>query len=223
MAMIYCSACGKQISDKAAACPHCGAARVAADTVNTPTPVQPQAPVQQAAVKNQNKSIIAVGIVISVLIIALIVVILVVFGGKSDQGNELQVAPVVTQSNSYTPATENNYVSTEAPVPQVFNVDLYVECERNSFMNKYDVAILVDGRNLVTLPHGASDAYRLQLEAGSHAIEFRIASNDITGNSIYQKSDKGSYKEKFINVSQDMSVYYYIKLDYGNDIEVTQY
>lgn len=217
MALIYCSKCGKQISDKAPACPHCGMSRV---PVNAG--VQSNGSAQQAAAKSSNKTVIIVGAIVSVLIIALIVVLLIVFGGgNSSSQNNIPAVPISTEVNSYVPATE--HVTDEAPVNRVYNVDLHLACEKNKVLNKYDVAILVDGRNLVTLPHGGADSYRLQLEEGSHSIEFRIASNDINGNSIYNKAEKGTYKEMFINVSGDMSVSYNIKLDYGNTIKVTQF
>lgn len=41
MALIACAECGKEISDKAAACPHCGAPVVGAAPVMTVTTQQP--------------------------------------------------------------------------------------------------------------------------------------------------------------------------------------
>lgn len=47
MALIYCSHCGKQVSDKAATCPHCNAVLQAAQSQPQPQAAQP--PFQQNA------------------------------------------------------------------------------------------------------------------------------------------------------------------------------
>ncbi|MBP5391236.1 MAG: zinc-ribbon domain-containing protein [Bacteroidales bacterium] len=55
MALITCKECGKQVSDQAASCPHCGAPVKAA----TPAPAQQQMNYQQqieAQQKSQQKS-----------------------------------------------------------------------------------------------------------------------------------------------------------------------
>lgn len=237
MALIYCSACGKQISDKAASCPHCGAVHTPLNTaVNAP--VQPQIPVQQVA-KSSNKVIITVGAILSVLIIALIVVVILMNnGGSSAQSggdnDSIPAVTVTTPNNNYVPpaetttnnapaATDGNVPPSEsvtAPAVAVYTVNLEIDCRENNFMNKYDVDILIDGKNLATLAHGASEVYALRLEEGSHSIEFRIASQDIFGDDIYDKKDTGTYQIKTFNVSKDTVLSYYVKLVTGNDIEV---
>lgn len=47
MALIYCSHCGKQVSDKATTCPHCNAALSAGQPQTQPQPQSAQQPIQQ--------------------------------------------------------------------------------------------------------------------------------------------------------------------------------
>ena len=55
MALINCKECGKQISDKAASCPHCGAPVNAAPAPQQAVDYQQQAKAQQ---KSQQKSMV---------------------------------------------------------------------------------------------------------------------------------------------------------------------
>lgn len=240
MALIYCSACGKQISDKAAACPHCGAAHTPVNTVvNVPVqPIaQPQVPAQQTP-KNSNKVIITVGAILAVLLIALIVVVIMVNGGDKSQGdnNSISTVATTTSNNNYVPpataATSANNTPDESvattPTVAVYNVTLSVNCKKNTNVawlgrdanNLYDVDILIDGKNLATLPHGKTQEYPVLLEAGSHTVEFRIAGLDRNGDPLYNKTDSGSYKKMTFSVSENSSFSYKVVLAKGNDIEV---
>lgn len=57
MALIYCSKCGRQVSDKAAVCPHCNQVLRVQQAVSAQTPVQipVQQPVPQSNAAKKNK------------------------------------------------------------------------------------------------------------------------------------------------------------------------
>ncbi len=242
MALIYCSACGKQISDKAAACPHCGAVHAPLNTVNTAVPVQPpfpvqQIPMQQLPAKKGNSAQIVLIVIVILLAIALVGVILffTLGGNDTSQGNTDTSSDFVQElvpPDNYAPPVVNVPPSessvpsqTTAPaVPQIaiYNVEMQIECEKNAIMNQYDIDILVDGRNFATLAHGTTEVYTLSLAEGSHSIEFRLGSKGITGKPLYDPDDPGSYQVMTLNVSQDMGVRYYAKIALGNTLKVSR-
>lgn len=164
-----------------------------------------------------NKVMITVGVIVALLIVAAIVVVILMNNGGSaqDSGNNSINAVTVTSTNDKTPES-----GATAPATAVYNVNMSVACEENDLVNRYDVDILVDGKNLATLAHGTSEVYAFRLEEGSHSIEFRIAGLDILDDPLYNKNDAGSYKEMTFNLSGDTNLSYYVKLDFGNDIEV---
>lgn len=239
MALIYCFNCGKQISDKAAACPHCGAARTPVNTVGTAAPAQPQMPVQQAPAKKGNGAQIALIVTVIVLALALVGVVLffVLGGNNTSQGNTNTgtssdyVYELVPPDNyappvEYVPPTESTAPSQStapaAPQTAMYDVELKVQCKQNIAANKYDIDILIDGRNLSTLPHGQSETHRLTLAEGSHTIEFRLASKDIWGEPLYDPQDEGSYQKVTLNVSGDMTAGYLVNIAWGNTVKVTR-
>ena len=217
MAMIFCSHCGKQISDKAVACPKCGAKPQLPAQY---TPVQQQTPVQQAPVEHQavksRKAPLIAGVLVSALVIAIIVIVLIAVTSQNKTGYIGEVSSNSSIGN-YVPPTENNG---NTPTKAIYDINLAVECKKNAVMNKYDVDILVDGKKFATLSHGTSKTYAFRLEEGSHSIEFRIASTDIFGDDIYDPNDKGTYQKKTFYVTENMSYSFYVKLVTGNDIEV---
>ena len=166
LALFTCQ-CGKQISDRAEACPYCGRSIVSAEARTSSTgygnPVQPAAPVRQAAANGFQKLIIIIAAVIAAALIALITIVL----SKGEEENTSQTVnnTVSVASDVYTP---------EVPVINNYNVTLSVDCRKNITANQYDVDILVDGQFLTTLKHGASEDYALTLSEGSHKLEFRI-------------------------------------------------
>ena len=229
MALINCSVCGKQISDKAVSCPHCGAAHTPLNT--TDNAFVKSEPLVHQATKSFNMVVIMVGAIVSLLIVALIVVVLLMNNGDdssqaSSNNNSIGAVIVTTANNNYAPPVATNADNAPAeggitfPATAVYNVNMSVACEENDLVNRYDVDILVDGKNLATLAHGTSEVYAFRLEEGSHSIEFRIAGLDILDDPLYNKNDAGSYKEMTFNLSGDTNLSYYVKLDWGNDIEV---
>lgn len=208
MALISCPKCGKQISSTAAACPHCGSSF---------EPEQPKVTVFQSdgmagrsAANRPHTAPIIVGAIIAAALIALALYFFV-FKGKE---------------NAFDPANNNAYARSDVYVPNEpevknYNVTLSVDCRENHNFNKNNNAdILIDGKFLVTHPHGTSAEYNVSLAEGSHKIEFRISGKDINSNDLYQKTDSGSYQIMYLNVSENTDAAYYIEMKWGNNIKV---
>lgn len=209
MALISCPKCGKQISSTAAACPHCGSSF---------EPEQPKVTVFQSdgmagrsAANRPHTAPIIVGAIIAAALIALALYFFV-FKGKE---------------NAFDPANNNAYARSDVYVPNEpevknYNVTLSVDCRENHNFNKNNNAdILIDGKFLVTHPHGTSAEYNVSLAEGSHKIEFRVNGKKIGGADAYDKNDKGSYQIMTLNVTQDTVVSYYIKMTLRDNISVS--
>ena len=216
MAMIFCPQCGKQISDKAAACPQCGTKPPQISVEQTP--VQ-QVSVQQQVTKKSNKTAIVIGAIASVIIIALVIVIVMLSTPPQNDSGFIGTVSSNASNNNYVPPVESNNNNTSSE-KRLYNVNIEVECRENIAANKYDFDILVDGKNFATMAHGAKETFAFLLEEGSHSIEFRIASKDIFGKDIYKKEDKNSYQIKTFNVSKNMNLSYYVKFTAFNNISV---
>ena len=52
-----------------------------------------------------------------------------------------------------------------------YRVGLDIECERNVFLSTYDVEVLVDGKSVGRIDHGASGAFEVKLAEGMHTLE----------------------------------------------------
>lgn len=196
MALIICPYCKEKISDKATVCPHCQNALSA--NVTTPD-------------KKPNKTLIISIVAIAVAVMAVVAAVIVVINSNSSKnGGGNNGVP----SDTYTP-------NASAQINE-YDVKIDVFCEKNSIINKYDVDILLDGKALVTLPHGGSDSFDLRLSEGSHKLEFRIASKDVVGQPIYNPNDTNSFKVVTVNITSSQSFSFDIKLGFGNSIEVTQ-
>lgn len=52
-----------------------------------------------------------------------------------------------------------------------YRVGLDIECERNVFLSTYDVEVLVDGKSVGRIDHGASSAFEVKLAEGTHTLE----------------------------------------------------
>lgn len=193
--------------------------------VRSQTHGQAQAPVQQTT-QNSNKA--KIGIILAVLAIALIVIVVLISSGGNSGGGYTGGSSGIghnTAANNYVPSGSNSSSQSTAPVvPQtaMYDVGLKVKCEENLVANRYDIDILVDGRNLSTLPHGKSETYGLTLTEGSHTIEFRLASKGITGKPLYDPEDEGSYQKVTLNISDNMTASYIVKIAVGNTVKVTR-
>lgn len=167
----------------------------------------------QAAANRSRTGPIIIGAVVAVALIGLVLYFLV-FKGKSGE-------------NAATPANNNAYARSDVYVPNEpevknYNVTLSVDCRENHNLNKANNAdILIDGKFLVTHPHGTSAGYNVSLAEGSHKIEFRVNGKKIGGADAYDKNDKGSYQIMTLNVTQDTVVSYYIKMTLRDNISVS--
>ena len=208
MALIKCPGCGNQMSDKAPACPHCGMS-------GQTTGMNYTAPSVTAAKKKTNKTpaIIAAGIAAAAVIGVLLFLLL---SGKNTPRQE----PVLPSESDTTLITSGEVINN----PKArFTVTMTLDCEYNKHINQYPVDIIIDGAAFVTLPHGETKSYKLELEGGSHTIEFRInGKHTISGKDIYDKNDTGTFAVKTINVTENMKIGYNISLTMFDSIKVTE-
>lgn len=190
MALINCSKCGNQISDKAPSCPHCGevfAPQSPQQNVNgsavqpyqqpnvNGNVVQPNQPttgnvqMQAAAKPNSKGKIVAVIIVILVALAAAFLAIIVPLTHNfMKSANEFKQSQGSIQLNQ-TPSSNQGNSSSE----KTYTVKITVSCEKNDWFSKYDVDVIVDNEKIATLPHGTSDTYTLTLEKGSYEVQFK--------------------------------------------------
>jgi len=210
MALITCEHCGKQLSDKAAACPHCGAP-------HTPVPAAPQIPTDDGASQrpagNRKKLILGICAAVAVLAVAAAVA-LSLLGGQSSAGE----IPASVPANHF---VDERTDSSQAEA-KTYDVTLHVECRRNAMQNKYDVDILVNDQFIATLGHGKTDDYPLKMREGSYQVEFRVNGKTLFGNDIYDPEESDTYCVKTIRVSGDETFSYKAELVYGNGIAVEQ-
>lgn len=213
MALIACKNCGKQLSDKATACPHCGAPQ-------TPAPTAPQQPA------NNGKKII-IGICVAVAVLLMIAFGCMISGNRPVglAADDTDVPSGSFDDDLYT----DEPAWTSSPTPAEFEANmpaapclvvLNVTCKKNPWANKYDVDILIDGEKIATLEHGEAGAYPETLEKGSHDVEFRINGKAIGGNDIYDPDDPDTFYTSSFTVSESGEISYLVKLALGNSIEV---
>lgn len=211
MALISCENCGKQISDKAAACPHCGAARTPATELNpiqSPAPVQSPAPAPQQPKGNGKKVAIIVGAAVALLALIITVVVIATNHSSKPKGTirDDSTGLAVGGQGGYDYYDEPVY--TPEPV-EYYDVTLNVELRANPVFNQDDVDILVDGDTIATLGHGFSDSYVESLSEGTHEIEFRI-------NGKYDPVNAFTFCKKTVRVSDDETFSYYMELQWPN-------
>ena len=174
MALKYCRYCGKQVSDKAAACPHCGSPVASGAAPQSAEP---------AAVKHSGNKTPLIIAIAAVLIAAIVGAVIIItrnsdnsskVGKSDDPANSLLVLDPGNGKDGSD--GENNNA------PKKFNVELKVELEHNEEFSTYPVDVYVDDTMLVTLLD--SDVYDqvLSLEQGVHTIAFK--------NNQYPDNDK---------------------------------
>ena len=212
MALINCTKCGNQISDKAPSCPHCGevfAPQLSQQNVGG-SYIQPNQPANQnvqmqAAAKPVSKNkIVVVIIVILVLIASAVVSIIVPLINKNQKDAE-------EYASTYQP--QGIAASTDT-----YTVTLNVICVQNK-VNKYDVDVIVDGETIDTLPHGKSKTYTVKLKGGSHIVEFSVNGKTFfLGNDIDTDNATST-----LYVDNDISVSYTVKCTTGNNIEIQEH
>ena len=206
MALIVCPVCGKQMSDKAAACPHCGSS-----TSGTAAPQQTaSAPVYSAPAKSSpNKIGLIVGIVAAVAAVILVIVF-ASSSGSGSSGSGSSMSPSGGSNSSMQSHSGGSAGTTTSSQPvKVYDVVLTVDCEDNLAFSRYDVDIILDGKTLDTLAHGHAEKFTGTLEAGTHKI-------------VFCKNGDSSVKgEATVNVSGDMSVTFKLECKY-DEIKVSR-
>ena len=99
------------------------------------------------------------------------------------------------------------------PNPE-YQLDLMIDFEENWFLYRYDVAVMLNGRNLGTLPHGEDGSYSASLPAGKYSLAFVSAEDDAVSSNIE------------INVNSNTTATYHItcERDYVEikEVEFTQ-
>ncbi len=72
-------------------------------------------------------------------------------------------------------------------------VNLYIDFSENLFFSTYGVTLTIDDYTLGTLPHGTSQKFELNLDAGSYILEAKKSDNPAVGGrielNIYETSD----------------------------------
>lgn len=199
MKIYLCPNCKREFGDNAKACPFCGTP-ISLNTVQTQQP------------KKRRGLIIGI---CSAAAAAVIVFLIVYFMG----GDKLSPRETVRPSASDKTLISGGTVVSD-PLSR-FTVNMSVNCIKNDHFRKYPVDILVDDAPLDTLPHGISKDYKLELEGGSHKIEFRINASGLLGNDIYNKDKDKTYKIFTVNVTKDMDISYSVKMKLNGGIEVT--
>lgn len=226
MALINCSKCGNQISDKAPSCPHCGevfAPQSSQPNVNG-SAIQPNQPANQnvqmqaAAKPMLNGKIAAIIIAVLVVIIAIAVVTIVSLSSNNQTSPNVNAPTYQNQGNAQQNQGNAPNNQGNAPVTNTYSVKISVKCIENMAMNKYDVDVIIDGETIATLPHGKSDAYTVNLKEGSHNIEFSVNAKSFLGNDIDTENAKSTFY-----VDKDKSVSYTVKCVLGNNIEIQEH
>lgn len=155
MALIKCPECGKRVSDKAAACPHCG---IALEPAAQQTENSAPDTVNSAKSKPFNPLVIAIAGVLAAVAVGVIIAIVIANSGNPGESTK----------------PPGDMFTNSSKTPEVYEVYMMVSCARNLVLNKHDVDILLDNKKLDTLPHGDSKDYTLSLSEGSHKLLFRL-------------------------------------------------
>lgn len=166
MALINCSTCGRQISDRASVCPYCG--QPAANYIPPQTPAQhTAAPVMQPApaAKSKTPLIIAVTVVLVALIAGAVVLIINLnkSGGKNNAGNDSEDLP----------AANSMLVISGAESGDSCTLHLKVQVESNILMANYMVDVYLDGTKLASLDDTTTYDQEMTVLKGAHTITFK--------------------------------------------------
>ena len=168
MALINCTTCGRQISDRASVCPYCG--QPAANYVPPQMPAQPTqqpyAPAMQPApaAKSKPPVIIAVTVVIVALIAAAVVLIInLTKSGDGSKGSD----------PTSLPAANSMLVISGAESGDSCVLHLKVNVENNLIVAKYLVDVYLDGTLLATLDDSTTYDQELTVTKGVHTITFK--------------------------------------------------
>lgn len=194
MALINCKNCGKQISDKAAACPHCGS--VLWQNSQAGNGVQ---------AKSGSKKPVIIGSVIAVAAcVAAMLVVALTRNGSDVQtvGNNTSYAAnsmIVYDNNSTAQPTQgpvndpaglgNTGGSTGSATAgseaetEYYNITFVVEVKDNIVAANYPVDLCIDGETVATIGDGERIDHTYRLSKGLHKITFK--NNKEPNNSAY--------------------------------------
>lgn len=219
MALIYCSKCGRQVSDKAAVCPHCNQVLRVQQSVPAQTPVQipVQQPVPQSNAAKKNKFPIIMAIVIAAHI-CVTVSICVPMLNSASQGS----ANSVTCGENFVP-DNSGYSQPSASITQP-PVQTTAATEQNEFtvvftvttveglVSDYDIDFYVDGSCVDSIGAGMTKQYTMTLSKGSHVIQ------------VKRSKDGKKEGSTTLNVSEDMEVNYSVQLrtGFGRDLVISR-
>ncbi len=145
--------------EEAARQPDKGALETQVDSTSRVISPRPRGGESEAMPPSKGKS---PAVILALLVGALVILLtmaLVTCGSSSGSGSK--------PSGS----SDSSAVMTLTPDPE-YVVHLSASCKENLMFSRYDVTVIVDGSEEFTLAHGASEEKDLQLEAGSHTLEF---------------------------------------------------
>lgn len=144
---------------EAARRPDKGALKTQVDSTSRAASPQPRGGESEPMPPSKGKSPVVILTFLAGALVILLAVALVTCGSSSGSGSK--------SSDS----SDSSAVMASTPDPK-YAVHLSVSCKENLMFSRYDVAVIVDGSEEFTLAHGASEEKDLQLEAGSHTLEF---------------------------------------------------
>ena len=214
MALINCPKCGKQVSDKAAVCPHCNQMLNVQQNIqqyvplNIPQPASAPAPQSK---KSKFPLIVAIIIVVLIGITAAICVPLLLSSGDNSRGN----SPVQDASSQYvqqgTVSQDPVQTTTAATEQNEFSVSFTITTVEG-IISEYDVDFYVDGTCVDSIGSGMTKQYLMTLTKGSHTIQFR------------RTKDGKKSATTTLNVSEDTEVTYSLQLrtGFGRDIVISR-
>ena len=217
MAMIFCSKCGKQISDKAAACPHCGAPNVAY-AQSAPQPVQqPARAPQNAPAPQRSKTVPFLVLIILLLVVGISVTSITLMKQNKSDSSSSSSKQIITNTNPINDVIaprDDNTLSFEsttnaqaATQEEFYAVTFKFTSEKNVLpKTKFDTDVIFDGQVLCTLTNNSTkEVPTFYTKRGIHTLRFQ------------KNGDESFYKDVTITINGDTSLYYSFHKHYGVD------
>ena len=189
MALLNCSNCGGQISDKALSCPHCGAPGPAARTAAEASDTNTNTKNKRTGSRSNTPLVIAISAVAVVGIVLAVILLFRGDGGIKKAGSD--GSPV------------NSTIVFEGGQPaQEKNVTFRIELQKNVAVAKYLVDLYIDDEFIATIDDANDYEMTFRIMQGIHNITFK---NN-------EKPDDDRYTLTISEtVSDDMTVFYSLK------------
>ena len=195
MAMIFCSKCGKQISDKAAACPHCGAPNVAY-AQSAPQPVQqPARAPQNAPAPQRSKTVPFLVLIILLLVVGISVTsITLMKKNKSDSSSSSSKyenpanSLIVDTTKSPSRIVDEPSVTKAASQDCNVHFNVFVTHDKGGLAS-YSINVYVDDNKYATLGDEETWNLTLSLSKGVHKIRFESNENKHKGDDLFNKEE----------------------------------